>query len=85
MQEVDWRNGKLQPAGLGDVIAEAGTCPEAGALELPPSKSEATFEASPSLWVRVVKEHFRISSLSPSSFLHEDGLLSELHVSHTGH
>lgn len=48
-QEVEWRNGKLQPAGLGDVIAEAGTCPEAGDLELPPSKSGATFEASPSL------------------------------------
>lgn len=85
MRKVEGRNGKLQPEGLGDVIAEAGTCSEAGDLKLPPSESGATFEVSPSLWVWVVKERFRISSLYPSSFLHEEGLPFELHVCHAGH
>lgn len=35
-REVEWRSGKLLPAGMGYVIAGAGTCPEAGDVELPP-------------------------------------------------
>lgn len=36
MREVEWRNGKLLPAGMDYMIAGASTCPKAGDLELPP-------------------------------------------------
>lgn len=36
MWEVERRNGKLLPAGMGYVIAGASTCPKAGDLELSP-------------------------------------------------